>query len=78
MVLELLGVLEVLDDQERRPRAIVRSSHTTVCLRRPVCAARTASAIVRLLPIRTIVLVPPRTTFNSRLASDQARGYQMR
>ena len=40
-----------------KPSSIVRISQTTVARRRPVCAERTASAMVKLLPMRTTVLM---------------------
>ena len=43
-----------------------------------ICAARTASAIVKLDPIRMAVFHPPLTTSSSRLPSAKASGYFQR
>ena len=46
--------------------------------RRPSCAERTASAIVRLLAMRTAVFVVPRTMSSSRLAAAKECGNDQR
>ena len=46
--------------------------------RSPVAAACTASAIVRLLPMRTRVLTDPSVMSRVRLASPNTSGYQTR
>jgi hypothetical protein len=57
---------------------IVRIKFTICPLRDPICADRTASAIVKLLQISTSVLVPPSQTFSSWLLSAHASGYMWR
>ena len=51
---------------------MVRISQLTVALRLLVCAARTASAMVRELPIRTIVFSSPQPIVIDVLAMTKA------
>ena len=60
------------------PSAIVMSRNIISARRSPVCAAWTASAIVRLLVMRTAVFVVPAQTSSSRLPAVKASGYQLR
>ena len=80
VVLDELGVvLERLDRRGTRARAASSATRNSISARRsPICAARTASAIVRLLVMRTTVLVVPAQTTSSRLAAANASGYQAR
>ncbi len=57
---------------------MVTISQFTIAFCLPVCAARTASAMVKLLAMSTTVLMPPRTMSSSALPSDHASGYQIR
>ena len=56
------------------PSTIVTSSQLTVALRLLVCAARTASAIVSELPIRTAVLNRPHEIAIDLLACGERLG----
>ena len=56
---------------------VIISSQTSE-RRSPVCAARTASAIVRLLVMRTPVFSVPAQTTISWLAAANASGYHVR
>ena len=65
VVRELVGVLDDLDARGTpSPKNIVATSHRPAsCGFAPVCAERTAIAIVSELTIRTTVLTPPQTLF---------------
>ena len=54
---ELVVVLDALDAENAAPRTIVSTRNISSCRRSPVCAACTASAIVRLLVMSTTVLM---------------------
>ena len=51
------------------PNKIVKIRNTITALRPPICAARTASTMVKLLHIKTAVLAAPITTSSVLLAS---------
>ena len=79
MLDELVVVLDALDAEERRAEDHRQRPGTpSAAGARPVCAACTASAIVRLLVIRTAVLMVPSVTSSSWLAAAKASGYQAR
>src|SRR2546425_3933253 len=61
-----------------QPSAMVSARNPASILRRPTCDAYTASAIVRLLEIRTAVFVPPSVTSRWRLAWAKPAGCMAR
>ena len=58
--------------RKTRPSTIVTISQLTVPFFDPTCADRTASAMVKLLPISTTVLMPPSRMSSSLLPSTHA------
>ena len=60
------------------PSAIVMNRNINSARRWPVCAACTASAIVKLLVMSTAVFTVPAQTISSRLPAVKAAGYQLR
>ena len=58
------------------PSTIVATRNSISSFRSPVCAAWTASAIVRLLVMRTTVLIAPSVMSSEWLAAANASGYQ--
>ena len=75
VLVKLVGVLDRLDAQEGAPSTKVASRKPTVALRRPVCAAQTASAMVRLEPMSTAVLMVPHRRSSMLLAAAKAPGW---
>ena len=60
------------------PSTIVKTMNTMMPLREFICAACTAIAMVRLLPINTAVLIVPSGMSRWWLADAKACGYQPR
>jgi len=64
--------------RKANPKIMVKISSPTSNMRLPICAARTESATVKLLQIKTAVLIVPSFRSIERLPAANSLGYQLR